>query len=69
MADTSQIVTGGTPEAVAYALLIGIAAKEEKVSDAGGTPVAKADAQWVLDTYKRCLQAVRGTTAQKTPRR
>ncbi len=31
MADSAQIVTGATPEAVAYALLISIATKEDKV--------------------------------------
>jgi hypothetical protein len=67
MKDSSQIVTGATPEAVAYALLIGIATKEGKVDYGAGFPVAKADAQWILDTYKRCLQAVTGTAKGKAP--
>ena len=65
MADTLQIVTGATPEAVAYALFIGIAVKEDKIVYAGSFPVAKADATWVLDTYKKCLQAVRENGAAK----
>jgi hypothetical protein len=67
MTDSSQIVTGATPEAVAYALLIGIATKEDKVHYGAGFPVAKADAQWILDTYKRCLQAVTGTVRNAPP--
>ena len=69
MTDTSQIVTGATPEAVAYALFIGIAAEEGKLDYAAGSfPIAKADATWVVGTYRKCLQAVRGSGKEKSRR-
>jgi hypothetical protein len=68
MTDTSQIVTGAAPEAVAYALFIGIAAEEGKLDYAASFPIAKADATWVVGTYRKCLQAVRGNAKEK-PRR
>ena len=54
------MVCGDTREAVAYALLIGIAEKEGKVDYASLTPVVKADADWVLEMYRRCWRATKG---------
>ena len=56
MAD--QIVSGDSIQAVAYALLLGIANKEGKTDYIQGVPVVNAGEAWVLDTYKKCLQAV-----------
>lgn len=51
-----------TPEAVALALLRHIAEAEGKASGASpsfGGYGGKADKQWILDTYRECLAAVR----------
>ncbi|MGC2463235.1 MAG: hypothetical protein WA446_20045 [Steroidobacteraceae bacterium] len=60
MAD--QIVSGDSKEAVAYALLLGIAQKEGKTNYIGNAQAAvavlQADEQWVLDTYRKCLNVV-----------
>jgi hypothetical protein len=60
MAD-SPVVSGDSKEAVAYALLIGIANKQNKLASMSGTPIASADEQWVLETYAKCLSVVYGS--------
>ena len=56
-----QIVTGDSKEAIAYALLLGIAENEGKTYPiSSGIPVVKADATWVLETYRKCLRVVGG---------
>lgn len=58
----NQIVSGDSKEAVAYALLLGIAAGQSKIynagNQAGAIPVVSADEKWVLETYAKCLQTV-----------
>lgn len=49
------VITGDSPQAVAYALLEVIAAKEGKRLD---DPTMGADRAWVLKTYEECLAAV-----------
>lgn len=56
MAD--QIVSGDSPEAVAYALFLSIALQEDKLQSWGSLTIPKADEKWVLDTYAKCLKAV-----------
>lgn len=51
----NPIVQGGTPEAVAYALMRDIALCEGKSLD--GAKVATR--KWLLDTYAECLATVR----------
>ncbi len=60
MADSTQaqIVMGDNSLCVAYALLLGIAAKENKTSFLNGFPIVKADKEWVFKTYQECYQAV-----------
>jgi len=62
MAD--QIVSGDSKEAVAYALLLGIAHGADKTDCIGNSAnvvaVIKADEQWVLETYAKCLNVVNG---------
>lgn len=62
MADQPNlIVTGDSREAIAYALLLGIAREEKKnIHFAGGTPTVQADADWVIRTYVRCWNAASG---------
>jgi hypothetical protein len=63
MADThtiAPVVHGDSPTAVAYALLLGIAAQDGKLSHAGDTPIVKADAAWIFKTFNRCLKAANG---------
>jgi len=45
---------GDSPQLIAYRLLEHIAAKEGKL-DAG---LIAADKEWILDTYKECINAV-----------
>ncbi len=61
---TPPIVYGDSKEAVAYALMICIAGHAERTYLEGGTPIAKADEKWVLETYARCLRVVHGQDAQ-----
>ena len=65
MADVRQLVTGDTPEAVAYALLCGIAEAEGKRVD--GAFVIKAERKWLLDTYAECLEAVKLPSNRERP--
>jgi hypothetical protein len=60
MADYQSVVTGDSKEAVAYALLLGIAEQENKTYTSMGTVLVKADATWVLRTYSKCLRVVSG---------
>ena len=60
MADQIPVVQGDTPQAVAYALLLGIAHHEKKLNGGLGTPFASADKAWVLSTYRDCLRAAVG---------
>jgi hypothetical protein len=53
-----QLIHGDSKEAIAYALLVGIAQKQGKLHGASGAAIVSADEQWVLDTYKKCRQAV-----------
>jgi hypothetical protein len=55
-----QIVSGDSKEAVAYALLLGIAQKEGKFYTIAGAAVPSADEEWILRTYIKCLNAVSG---------
>ena len=64
MSDSSRIVSGDSPEAVAYALLIGIASAEDKVTSWADFPVPQADKEWVLVTYVDCLRAAKGLEAK-----
>jgi len=48
-------IQGDRAEAVAYALLHGIALHEGKAAPGGAL---KADKEWVLRTYQECLRAV-----------
>jgi hypothetical protein len=59
MAEHATIVEGDSPEAVAYALLFSIAVNEDKVQW-GYPSTVKADAEWVLENYRRCLRATKG---------
>lgn len=63
MSDYQSLVHGDSKEAVAYALLMGIAHKEGKVYTCAGTAVATADAKWVLETYAKCLRVASGGSA------
>lgn len=56
MAD--QVISGDSKEAVAYALLLGIANDQGKTHAIAGLTVVKADEQWILDTYAKCLRVV-----------
>ena len=53
-------VTEGSPEEIAYRLLLTIASNEEKTlrDSPGGSP-ANADRKWLLDTYKECLKVTK----------
>jgi len=56
------IVSGDSREAVAYALLLGIAQQEKKtIHFQGATPTIQADAEWLLSTYLRCWMTVSGS--------
>jgi hypothetical protein len=46
--------------AVAYGLLLGIAAQEDKLHHAGYTPVVKADPEWIFKMFSRCYNAAAG---------
>lgn len=63
MSDYQSMVNGDSKEAVAYALLIGIAQNEGKAYSTMGTTVASADAKWVFETYAKCLRVVMGLPA------
>ena len=52
MADNTGVVSGDSPQAVAFALLCAIAFKEEKASTYGSI---HADKEWILSTYRECL--------------
>lgn len=52
-------IQGDSPEAVAYALLLGIALSENKTAVGGVIP--SADKKWLLRTYAHCLEAVRNS--------
>lgn len=60
MSDYESVVHGDTKEAVAYALLLGIASNAGKVYSELGTSVVKADEKWVLETYAKCLRVAAG---------
>lgn len=64
MADVREIVTGDSPEAVAYALLFGIGKAEGKATNQG---TLVADRKWMLDTYAECLSAVKGHRKSPNP--
>lgn len=51
------VLTGETPELVAYSLLTGIAIAEGK-QVIGGCVVAEKE--WLLATYAECLEAAKG---------
>lgn len=55
-----SMVTGDSKEAVAYALLMGIALNEYKVGSFEGSLFVKADRNWVLTNYHACLRVVTG---------
>jgi hypothetical protein len=62
MADQPAItITGDSREAVAYALLLGIARHEKKNIYFSSGPIVEADADWVLATYLRCIKTVAGS--------
>jgi len=63
MADVNHIVAGDSPEAVAYALFLGIARHEKKTIHYQQVPIVQESADWVLQTYLRCLKTVRGDPA------
>ena len=50
-----SVITGDSPQAVAFKLLEVIAEQENKPL---GNMTAKADKAWVLSTYKECLHTV-----------
>ncbi|HUC61658.1 MAG TPA: hypothetical protein VMF53_06860 [Alphaproteobacteria bacterium] len=56
----TDIVNGSSKEAVAYALMLGIAHHAKKTDLVGGFPVVNADEQWVLGTFQKCLAVVSG---------
>lgn len=59
MADNSKShAEKNSPEAVAYQLMLDIAAIEER--SIGSYGANKPDRKWLLDTYSECLLAVRG---------
>ena len=60
MAD--QVVSGDSKEAVAYAMMLGIAQAEGKTYTVAGAAVAVADERWILNTYAKCLRVASGTT-------
>jgi hypothetical protein len=49
-------IQGDSAEAIAYALLLGIATKEGKAVVAG---IINEDKQWLFSTYQECLRAVK----------
>jgi len=50
--------THAIPESVAYALLLAVAASEEKLNPE--TKAIQADRKWILDTFAECLDATSG---------
>lgn len=58
MSENPSIIFGDSKEAVAYALLLGIAHKLSKTHYLHGTMIVSADESWILETYSRCLKAV-----------
>ena len=56
MADTA--ITGDSPEAVALRLLELVAVAEKKTLTSSPVKAADAEKNWILGTYKECLEAV-----------
>lgn len=54
-----SIETEEAPEAIAYALLQHIAHGEDKIDSWGDILLIKADKEWILNTYKECLTAIK----------
>lgn len=59
MAKAIVSVHGDSAEAVAYALLVGVAHEEGKLHLYGESVVVKAPKDWTLTTYAECLQTVK----------
>ena len=62
MADAAPVIhiAENTPEQVAYRLMVGIAAAENKPNrNVGDNVYVVADRKWLLNTYAECLKAVR----------
>lgn len=60
MSDSTPIVSGASREAVAYALLMGIAQSQGKAYMTGNTPIANADLKWVEEHYLKCWRIAGG---------
>lgn len=52
------MITGDSPEAIAYLLLMSIASNERKGVNSNGL-IGGGDKKWLLDTYAECLLAVK----------
>ena len=63
MSESSQILAGeGTPEAIAYRLMLDVMRVENRTMASGAMAGAHtpADRHYLLNTYHECLMAVRG---------
>ena len=74
MADAPVVHIGeNSPEQVAYRLLHDIARVEDKLLERSEkNPQKIVDRKWILDTYRECINAVRGQSGSSpagfTPR-
>ncbi len=56
-------ISGDSPEAIAYRLMVGIASNEGKHFGGG---FVTAERKWILETYWECLHVVKSAGATKT---